>query len=175
MSRFGLSELQAQAILEMRLQRLTGLERDKINEEYLEVIKLIERLHQILDNERLVLEIIIEELREIKEKYGNKRRTEIVPTSKEISIEDMIVEEQMVITVSASGYIKRNPVSLYRTQNRGGKGVTGMTTKEEDIVENVFVASTHDYILVFSDKGKVYWIKTYEIPQASRTSRARRS
>ena len=173
MDRFGLSEIQSQAILEMRLQRLTGLERDKINDEYVEIIKLIERLRQILENERLVLEIIVEELQEIKEKYGNKRRTEIVPTSTEISIEDMIVEEQMVITVSSSGYIKRNPVSLYRTQLRGGKGVTGMTTKEEDIVENVFVASTHDYILVFTDKGKVYWIKTYEIPQASRAARGK--
>ena len=173
LSRFGLTDIQAQAILEMRLQRLTGLERDKINDEYLDIIKLIERLRQILENERLVQELIVEELQEIKEKYGNKRRTEIVPTSKEISIEDMIVEEQMVVTVSNSGYIKRNPVSLYRTQLRGGKGVTGMTTKEEDIVENVFVASTHDYILVFTDKGKVYWIKTYEIPQASRAARGK--
>lgn len=173
LSRFGLTDLQAQAILEMRLQRLTGLERDKINDEYLDIIKLIERLRQILENERLVQELIVAELQEIKEKYGTKRRTEIVPTSKEISIEDMIVEEQMVVTVSNSGYIKRNPVSLYRTQLRGGKGVTGMTTKEEDIVENVFVASTHDYILVFTDKGKVYWIKTYEIPQASRAARGK--
>jgi len=173
LSRFGLTDIQAQAILEMRLQRLTGLERDKINDEYLGIIKLIERLRQILENERLVLELIVEELQEIKEKYGNKRRTEIVPTSKEISIEDMIIEEQMVVTVSNSGYIKRNPVSLYRTQLRGGKGVTGMVTKEEDIVENVFVASTHDYILVFTDKGKVYWIKTYEIPQASRAARGK--
>jgi DNA gyrase subunit A len=173
LNRFGLTDIQAQAILEMRLQRLTGLERDKINDEYLDIIKLIERLRQILENERLVQELIVEELQEIKEKYGNKRRTEIVPTSKEISIEDMIVEEQMVVTVSNSGYIKRNPVSLYRTQLRGGKGVTGMTTKEEDIVENVFVASTHDYILVFTDKGKVYWIKTYEIPQASRAARGK--
>ena len=173
LSRFGLTDIQAQAILEMRLQRLTGLERDKINDEYLDIIKLIERLRQILDNERLVQELIVEELQEIKEKYGNKRRTEIVPTSKEISIEDMIIEEQMVVTVSNSGYIKRNPVSLYRTQLRGGKGVTGMITKEEDIVENVFVASTHDYILVFTDKGKVYWIKTYEIPQASRAARGK--
>lgn len=170
---FSLSDIQAQSILEMRLQRLTGLERNKINDEYLEIIKLIEQLHRILDNERLVLELIVAELQEIKEKYGDKRRTEIVETSEEISIEDMIVEEQMIITVSSSGYIKRNPLSLYRTQLRGGKGVTGMTTKEEDIVENLFVASTHDYILVFTDKGKVYWLKTYEIPQASRTARGK--
>jgi DNA gyrase subunit A len=173
MQRFGLSDLQTQAILDMRLQRLTGLERDKINDEYLETIKLIERLRQILENDRLVLELIVEELREIREKYANSRRTEIVETSEEISIEDMIVEEQMVITVSNSGYIKRNPVSLYRTQQRGGKGVTGMTTKEEDIVETLFVASTHDSILVFTDKGKVYWLRTYEIPQASRAARGK--
>lgn len=171
--RFGLSDIQAQAILDMRLQRLTGLERDKINDEYLETIKLIERLRQILDNDRLVLELIVEELREIREKYTNNRKTEIVETSEEISIEDMIVEEQVVITVSSSGYIKRNPVSLYRTQQRGGKGVTGMTTKEEDIVERLFVASTHDYILVFTDKGKVYWLRTYEIPQAGRAARGK--
>ncbi|GAF82780.1 unnamed protein product, partial [marine sediment metagenome] len=166
MKSFNLSEIQAQAILDMRLQRLTALERDKINAEYLEIIKLIEKLKQILENERLVLEIIVEELQELKEKYGDPRRTEIIEQSEEINIEDMIVEEQMVITVSGSGYIKRNPITLYRTQLRGGKGVTGMTTKEEDFVEDLFVASTHAYILVFTDKGKAYWIKTYEIPQA---------
>jgi len=173
MKSFNLSEIQAQAILDMRLQRLTALERDKINAEYLETIKLIEKLRQILENERLVLEIIVEELQELKEKYGDPRRTEIVEQSEEINIEDMIVEEQMVITVSSSGYIKRNPITLYRTQLRGGKGVTGMTTKEEDFVENLFVASTHAYILVFTDKGKVYWIKTYEIPQAGRSARGK--
>jgi DNA gyrase subunit A len=173
MKSFNLSEIQAQAILDMRLQRLTALERDKINAEYLETIKLIEKLRQILENERLVLEIIVEELQELKEKYGDPRRTEIVEQSEEINIEDMIVEEQMVITVSSSGYIKRNPITLYRTQLRGGKGVTGMTTKEEDFVENLFVASTHAYILVFTDKGKAYWIKTYEIPQAGRSARGK--
>ncbi len=173
MNKFSLTEIQAQAILDMRLQRLTALERDKINAEYLELIKLIEKLRQILENEGLVLEIIITELKELKEKYNTPRRTEIVEQSEEINIEDMIVEEQMVITVSNSGYIKRNPVSLYRTQLRGGKGVTGMTTREEDFVENLFVASTHAYILVFTDKGKVYWIKTYEIPQAGRAARGK--
>jgi DNA gyrase subunit A len=173
MLKFSLSEIQAQAILEMRLQRLTGLERDKINNEYAETIKQIEKFGQILENERLVLEIIVEELEEVKEKFNNPRRTEIVAQSEEINVEDMIVEEQMVVTVSSSGYIKRNPITLYRTQLRGGKGVTGMTTKEEDFVENLFVASTHAYILVFTDKGKVYWIKTYEIPQAGRAARGK--
>jgi DNA gyrase subunit A len=173
MKKFGLSDIQAQAILDMRLHRLTGLEQDKINAEYTEVIKVIEKLKQILSTEKLLLEIIIRELREVKEKYADKRRTEIIAQSEEINVEDMIVEENMIVTVSNSGYIKRNPVTLYRTQLRGGKGVTGMTTKEEDFVENLFVASTHAYILVFSDKGKVYWIKTYEIPQAGRTARGK--
>jgi len=173
MESFSLSEAQAQAILDLRLQRLTGLEREKINEEYLDTIKRIERLRQILDNDRLVLELIVEELSEIKNKYATPRRTEIVETAEEIRIEDMIVEEQVVVTVSSSGYVKRNPVSLYRTQQRGGKGVTGMTTKEEDIVETLFVASTHDYILVFTTKGKAYLLRTYEIPQASRTARGK--
>ena len=173
MKKFGLSDLQAQAILDMRLHRLTGLEQDKINAEYAEVIKLIEKLKQILSNEKLLLAIIINELREVKEKYADKRRTEIIAQSEEINVEDMIVEENMIVTVSNSGYIKRNPVTLYRTQLRGGKGVTGMTTKEEDFVENLFVASTHAYILVFTDKGKVYWIKTYEIPQAGRMARGK--
>ncbi len=171
--KFKLTEIQAQAILEMRLQRLTGLEREKINTDYLATIKQIEKFKQILENERLVLEIIIEELQEIKTKFSDPRKTEIIPQSEDIQIEDMIAEEQMVITVSNSGYIKRNPVTLYRTQQRGGKGVTGMTTKEEDFVENLFVASTHAYILVFTDQGKVYWIKTFEIPQAGRAARGK--
>jgi DNA gyrase subunit A len=173
MKTFSFSDLQAQAILDMRLQRLTALERDKILEEYADVLKQIERLRQILESEQLVREIIVTELQEIKEKYADPRRTEIVARAEEINIEDMIAEEQMVVTVSSSGYIKRNPVSLYRTQLRGGKGVTGMTTKEEDYVETLFVASTHAYILVFTDKGKVYWIKTYEIPQAGRSARGK--
>jgi len=173
MNAFGLSDIQAQAILDMRLQRLTALERGKIQAEYLDTIKLIEKLVQILKNERLVMEIIIEELKEIKEKYNEPRKTEIIAQPEEINIEDMIAEEQMVITISSSGYIKRNPVSLYRTQQRGGKGVTGMTTKEEDYVVNLFVASTHALILVFTDKGKVYWIKTYELPQAGRAARGK--
>ncbi|MCX8042976.1 MAG: DNA gyrase subunit A [Desulfobacterota bacterium] len=171
--RFALSEAQAQAILDMRLQRLTGLERDKINQEYLDTIKRIERFRQILDNERLVFELMVEELTDIKNRFADARRTEIVETAEEIRIEDMIVEEQVVVTVSRSGYIKRNPVSLYRTQQRGGKGVTGMTIKEEDIVETLFVASTHDHILVFTTKGKAYLLRTYEIPQAGRAARGK--
>ena len=173
MQEFQLSDVQAQAILDMRLQRLTALERDKINEEYLETIKLMEKLRHILENERLVLEIIIEELKALKEKFGDARRTELIEKTEEIRLEDLIVEEQMVVTVSNTGYIKRNAISLYRTQGRGGKGVTGMTTKEEDFVETLFVASTHDYVLIFTNRGKVYWLKVYEIPEAGRAARGK--
>jgi len=173
MGRFGLSDAQAQAILDMRLQRLTALERDKILEEYAELLKEIERLKRILASEQLVLDIIEQELLDIKEKYSEARRTEIVAAAEDISIEDTIADEDMVITISSNGYIKRIPVSQFRTQQRGGKGVTGMTTREEDLVEDLFIASTHSYILVFTDKGKVYWLKTYEIPQAGRTARGK--
>jgi len=173
MQEFQLSDVQAQAILDMRLQRLTALERDKINEEYLETIKLMEKLRHILENERLVLEIIVEELKALKEKFGDARRTELIEKTEEIRLEDLIVEEQMVVTVSNTGYIKRNAISLYRTQGRGGKGVTGMTTKEEDFVETLFVASTHDYVLIFTNRGKVYWLKVYEIPEAGRAARGK--
>ena len=173
MQRFGLSDVQAQAILDMRLQRLTALERDKILEEYAALLKEIERLKRILASEQLVLDIIEQELLDIKERFSETRRTEIVAAAEDISIEDTIADEDMVITISASGYIKRIPVSQFRTQHRGGKGVTGMTTREEDLVEDLFIASTHSYILVFTDKGKVYWLKTYEIPQAGRTARGK--
>jgi len=173
MSRFGLSEAQATAILEMRLQRLTNMEREKINEDYREVIKLIARLREILSHERILLNLIIEELQEIKEKYGDERRTEIVEEALDISLEDLIVEEDMVVTVSHSGYIKRNAISLYRSQKRGGRGKMGMTTKEEDFVEHLFVASTHSYILIFTDAGKVYWLKVHEIPQGGRLARGK--
>jgi DNA gyrase subunit A len=173
MQEFQLSDVQAQAILDMRLQRLTALERDKINEEYLETIKLMEKLRHILENERLVLEIIIEELKALKEKFGDPRRTELIEKTEEIRLEDLIVEEQMVVTVSNTGYIKRNAISLYRTQGRGGKGVTGMTTKEEDFVETLFVASTHDYVLIFTNRGRVFWLKVYEIPEAGRAARGK--
>ena len=173
MQEFKLSDVQAQAILDMRLQRLTALEREKINAEYLETIKLMEQLRHILESERLVLEIIGDELKALKEKFGDARRTELIDKTEEIRLEDLIVEEQMVVTVSNTGYIKRNAISLYRTQGRGGKGVTGMTTKEEDFVETLFVASTHDYVLICTNRGKVYWLKVYEIPEAGRAARGK--
>jgi DNA gyrase subunit A len=173
MKKFQLSEIQAQAILDLRLQRLTGLEREKIIQEYLEVLELIKRLKEILANEKLVFKIIAEELEEISKKYADPRRTEIVAAQQEISIEDMIQEEDMVVTISHQGYIKRNPVSLYRAQRRGGRGKTGMTTREEDFVENLFIASTHSYVLVFSSKGKIYWLKVHEIPQAGRATKGK--
>lgn len=170
---FGLSDLQAQAILDMRLQRLTGLERDKIDEEYLGLIKEIARLEEILSNETLLMQIIVADLKEMQEKFGDARRTEIIDETTDISIEDMIVEEDMVVTVSHGGYIKRHPLSLYRAQHRGGKGKIGMETKEEDFVSQLFVASTHTYFLFFTTSGRVYWHKCYEIPQAGRASRGK--
>ena len=172
-AQFSLSEAQAQAILEMRLQRLTNLEREKINEEYKELIKLIARLKEILSNERLLLNVIIEELREIQDRYGDDRRTQIIEEAQEINLEDLIVEEDMVVTISHSGYIKRNAISLYRSQRRGGRGKMGMTTKEEDFVEHLFIASTHSYILIFTDAGRVFWLKVHEIPQGGRMTRGK--
>ncbi|MGH7769008.1 MAG: DNA gyrase subunit A, partial [Candidatus Binatia bacterium] len=170
---FGLSEIQAQAILDMRLQRLTGLERDKILQEHKETVELIAKLRAILADEKEIYRIIVEELEEIKKNYGDERRTQIIDHSEEISIEDMIVEEDMVVTISHEGYIKRNPAALYRAQRRGGKGKIGATTREEDFVEYLFVASTHSYILFFTTIGKVYWIKVHELPQAGRAARGK--
>lgn len=167
---YSLSPIQAQAILDMRLQRLTGLEREKIVEEYKDLLKDIARFQEILANERLVLNIIKDELTEIQSEYGDPRKTELVEQTQEITIEDMIVEEDMVVTISKSGYIKRNPITLYQNQRRGGKGKTGMGTKEEDFVEHLFVASTHHTFMFFTNKGKVYWCKVYDIPQAGRMS-----
>jgi DNA gyrase subunit A len=170
MARYGLTAIQAQAILDMRLQRLTGLEREKIVEEYKQLLKDIARFKEILANERLVLNIIKDELSVIKETFGDARITEIVGKTKEITIEDMIVEEDMVVTISRQGYIKRNPITLYSSQRRGGKGKTAMGTKEDDFVEHLFVASTHHNFMFFTNKGKVYWCKVYDIPQAGRMS-----
>jgi len=170
MNRYGLTAIQAQAILDMRLQRLTGLEREKIVEEYKQLLKDIARFKEILTNERLVLNIIKDELSVINETFGDARMTEIVGKTKEITIEDMIVEEDMVVTISRRGYIKRNPITLYSSQRRGGKGKTAMGTKEDDFVEHLFVASTHHTFMFFTNKGKVYWCKVYDIPQAGRMS-----
>ena len=168
-----LDETQAQAILDMRLQRLTGLEREKIVAEFKEVLALIGRLREILASETLVLEIIVTELSEIKKQFGDERRTQIVAEATDIGIEDLIVEEDMVITVSRGGYIKRSPLSLYRAQRRGGKGRIGATTKEEDVVEHLFVASTHAYILAFTNTGRMHWIKVYEVPQLGPATRGK--
>jgi len=173
MDRLGLTSAQAQAILEMRLQRLTGLEREKILEELAQILKSIERYRQILASDALVLDIVEEELRGLKEEYGDARRTELVCDPEEINIEDLIVEEDMVVTLSHGGYIKRNPLSLYRSQKRGGKGVTALSSRQEDFVTNLYVASTHDYFLCFSNLGRLYWLKVHEIPQAARTSRGK--
>ena len=173
MGGFGLSEAQAQAILEMRLQRLTGLERDKIVEEHRATLAAIAELRAILADPKKVDALVVQELREVKEAYGDERRSAIVDKAEEISIEDLIVDEDMVVTVSHEGYIKRNPVTLYRAQHRGGKGKVGTTTREEDFVEYVFVASTHSHILFFTTVGKVYRIKVHELPQASRSARGR--
>ncbi len=173
MSNFALSEIQSQAILDLRLQRLTGLERDKIMEEHRETVELIAMLRAILADEKEIYKIIVEELQEIKKNYGDERRTQIIDHTDEISIEDMIVEEDMAVTISHEGYIKRNPVTLYRAQRRGGKGKIGTTTREEDFVEYLFVASTHSYILFFTTIGKLYWIKVHELPQAGRAARGK--
>jgi DNA gyrase subunit A len=173
MAAFGLSQIQAQAILDMRLQRLTGLERDKIVAEYVETEKAIERLRQILADEREVSKIIAEELRAMRAKYADERRTQIADEAAAISVEDLIVEEDMVVTISHEGYIKRAAVALYRAQRRGGRGKIGASTRDEDFVEHLFVASTHSYLLFFTTTGKVYWLKVHEIPQAGRAARGR--
>lgn len=173
MSNYSLSEIQAQSILDMKLQRLTGLEREKIIKDYEDTLKDIERLRAILGSDALVSSIAKQELLDIKEKYSDPRRTEILEETKEISIEDLITEEEMVITVSHEGYIKRNPLSQYRSQRRGGKGLIGMEPKEEDFVEQLFIGSTHDHMLFFSNRGRLYWLKTYQIPEAGRAARGK--
>lgn len=171
--KFKLSDAQAQAILDMRLQRLTGLERQKILDELKELQLFIKNCKEILADERLVMKIIKEELQEIQKKYGDDRRTEITGKADEIDAEDLIQEEEMVVTISHTGYIKRNPVSIYRSQNRGGKGKSGMSTREDDFVVDLFVASTKDYLLVFTSKGRLHWLKVHAIPQIGRTAKGR--
>ncbi len=173
MKSFKFSEAQAKAILEMRLQRLTGMEQKKVLSELKETRALIKRLQKILADEQEVLALIRGELEEVRDKYGDARRTEIIAQKAELRVEDLIAEEDMVITISNTGYIKRNATSLYRAQRRGGRGVTGMGTKEEDFVERLFVARTHDFILIFTQAGRVYWLKVHEIPQASRAARGK--
>ena len=173
MSEFDLSDAQSQAILDMRLHRLTGLEREKIEEEYRSLIKDIARYKSILESPAMVLQIIRDEMKEVKEKYGDERRTEVLKEEGEIGLEDLIADEDMAVTISHRGYIKRNPISLYRAQRRGGKGLTGVVPKEEDFVEHLFVASSHNYLLFFTNKGRVYWKKVHEIPEAGRMSRGK--
>ena len=173
MSDLDFSDIQAQAILDMRLQRLTGLEREKINAEYQDLIKNIARFKAILESEAMVLQIIKDEIKDIQKKYGDERRTEILEDVGDIDMEDLIAEEDMVVTISHDGYIKRNPISLYRAQRRGGKGMTGVKPKAEDFVEHLFVASSHDYFLFFTNKGRVHWKKVHEVPEGGRVSRGK--
>jgi len=173
MSNFGLSEIQSKAILEMRLQRLTGLERDKIRDEYTELMKMIEHYRNILSDESLRMEIIRNEMIEMKEKYGDERRTEIVFSGDDISMEDMIADDEAVITISHLGYIKRTPLTEYRTQGRGGRGAKGSSTRDEDFVEHIYVATNHNYMLFFTEKGRCFWLKVYEIPEGNKTSKGR--
>lgn len=173
MSDFKLSEIQSKAILEMRLQRLTGLERDKIRTEYNELMKIIEYYRDVLADEKLRFEIIKDEMLDMKKKYGDERRTEIVYTAEDINMEDLIADEDVVITISRLGYIKRTTLSSYRRQNRGGRGAMGGSTRDEDFIEHLFVASTHNYMLFFTEKGSCYWLKVYEIPEGNKTSKGR--
>lgn len=173
MSSFALSEIQAKAILEMRLQRLTGLERDKIKEEYAELMKTIDYLKSILGDESLRMQILTQETTEMRDKYGDARRTEIVYAAEDISMEDMIEDEAVVITISHLGYIKRTPLNEYRTQNRGGRGSVGSSTRDEDFVEHLFIATNHNYILLFTEKGRCFWLRAYEIPEGNKQSKGR--
>jgi DNA gyrase subunit A len=172
-AQFGLTQVQAQAILDMQLQRLTGLERQKILDELAELLQLIERLRAILSNDRLLMQIVVDELKQVQEKYGDERRTEILAAEGEFRIEDLIADEDMAITVSNTGYIKRTAVTSYRGQRRGGKGRIGMRTREEDFVSHLFVASTHAYIMIFSDRGRAYWLKVHEIPDVGPDGRGK--
>ena len=172
-TQFGLSQIQAQAILDMQLQRLTGLERQRILDELAELLQVIERLMAILSSERLLTQIIVDELRALQAKFGDDRRTEILAAAEELRVEDLIAEEDMAITVSNTGYIKRTAITNYRNQRRGGKGRIGMRTREEDFVSHLFVASTHAYIMIFSDRGRVYWLKVHYIPDVGPDGRGK--
>jgi DNA gyrase subunit A len=173
MERFGLSEIQSKAILDMRLQRLTGLERDKIQQEYKEVKELIDRLNHILNNEDVRMQIIKDELQDLRDRYGDDRRTLVVHSDDDITVEDMIPNEDMVITISNQGYIKRTSLSEYRTQGRGGVGSRGVSTKEDDFTEHLYIAQAHNYLLIFTEFGRLYWKKAYEIPEGNKTSKGR--
>jgi len=173
MSNFGLSEIQSKAILDMRLQRLTGLEIEKIREEYQEVLKEIQYLESILASEELRMDIIKTEVNEVKEKYGDKRRTDIVFNAEEINIEDLIPDEDVVITISHMGYIKRTALAEYKEQNRGGKGLRGVAHRDEDFVEHLFVATAHNYLLLFTEQGRCFWLKVYEIPEGGKNTKGR--
>ena len=173
MEKFRLSKIQAQAILDMKLQQLTGLERKKIDDEYIEIIKTIEKLKSILEDPKKVLNLIKDELKELKEKYGDKRRTELTADAQDFNIEDLIQEEEVVVTASNAGYIKRIPINTYRVQARGGRGVTAMTTKEDDFIAKMFITSTHAYLLSFTTRGRLYWSRVYEIPEGTRTSKGK--
>ena len=173
MSKFGLSEIQARAILDMRLQKLTGLEIDKVKEEYEELQKLIAHLKAILDSDTMQKDIVKEELSDVKERFGDERRSEISYADGEISIEDLIKNEEVVITISNLGYIKRTPVSEYRRQGRGGRGSMGAKTRDTDYVEHLFTAKTHNYLLLFSEKGRCHWLRVYELPEAGKNSSGR--
>ena len=173
MAQYGLSDKQAQAILDMRLQRLTGLEQQKILEEYRSILEEVARLRKILEDDTLLMSLVRQELLELKEEYGDSRRTEIVQDVEELDLIDYITEEDMVVTVSHAGYIKRSPVHLYRSQRRGGKGRTGTRPRQEDFVELLFVASTHDYLLFFTNLGRIHWLKVFQLPEASPLARGK--
>ena len=173
MSQFGLSEVQAKAILDLRLQKLTGLERDKVKAEYAELMALITYLKRILNEESLRFQIIKDELVEIRDKYGDDRRTDIEYAGGDVSIEDMIADEEVVITISRAGYVKRTPLTEYRSQGRGGVGARGATTRDEDFIEQVFVATNHNYLLLFTEQGRCFWLRVYEIPEGTRTSKGK--
>ena len=172
-TQFGLSDLQSQAILDMQLQRLTGLERQKILDELAELVRLIERLRAILANQELLLQIVVDELKAVQARFDEPRRTEIIDQDGEFSIEDLIADEDVAVTVTDTGYIKRTPITTYRRQRRGGKGRIGMRTREEDVVNHLFVASTHSYLMVFSDRGRAYWLKVHEIPDVGADGRGK--